>query len=319
MNRAAATPQQTKFRQSVNMKSIWIKAWKFRMLYLMLLPAAVWVLIFDYLPIYGLGIAFMDYNYIEGIAGSKWAGLTYFEQLFQSGMFMKAFQNTIIINLYKMVSGFICPILLALALSEIRLAWYRKILQTAVYMPRFVSWVVYGGIMTMMLSPETGIVNSIIEWLGGKPIYFLAEKDMFRGILLVTDAMKEMGWAAIIYIAAIGGINPEIYEAAIVDGATRFQRVIRITLPGIAGTIVVLFILRVGFIMSAGIDQVINLYNPMVYEVGDILDTYIYRMGVEQFNVSLATAADVIKGVIGLALVLLTNSITKRINGSGIF
>ncbi|PYI53588.1 protein lplB [Paenibacillus flagellatus] len=285
----------------------------------MLLPAAVWVFVFDYLPIYGVSVAFLDYNYVKGISGSTWAGLTHFKQLFASDMFVNALRNTLIINLYKMASGFVCPIALALALSEVRVAWYRKTLQTAVYLPRFVSWVVYGGLIAIMLSPETGIVNRVVEWLGGREIYFLAEPHLFRGILVVSDAMKEMGWAAIVYIAAIGGINPETYEAAIVDGASRFQRVVRITLPGIATTIVVMFILRVGFIMSAGVDQVLNLYNPMVYEVGDILDTYIYRMGVEQFNVSLATAADAIKGVVGLALVLLTNAIAKRINGdSGI-
>ncbi|WP_245954652.1 ABC transporter permease [Paenibacillus flagellatus] len=301
------------------LRPAWARIWKFRLLYLMLLPAAVWVFVFDYLPIYGVSVAFLDYNYVKGISGSTWAGLTHFKQLFASDMFVNALRNTLIINLYKMASGFVCPIALALALSEVRVAWYRKTLQTAVYLPRFVSWVVYGGLIAIMLSPETGIVNRVVEWLGGREIYFLAEPHLFRGILVVSDAMKEMGWAAIVYIAAIGGINPETYEAAIVDGASRFQRVVRITLPGIATTIVVMFILRVGFIMSAGVDQVLNLYNPMVYEVGDILDTYIYRMGVEQFNVSLATAADAIKGVVGLALVLLTNAIAKRINGdSGI-
>lgn len=296
----------------------WAQVWKFRLLYVMLLPAAAWVIVFDYAPIYGLVIAFLDYNYIQGIAGSKWVGLQHFRELFASDMFRHAFVNTIVINLYKMISGFVCPILLALALSEIRVAWYKKAMQTAVYLPRFVSWVVYGGIMTLLLSPETGLVNKLVEAFGGKAVYFLAEPHMFRTILVVTDAMKEMGWAAILYIAAISGINPEIYEAAIVDGASRLQRMFRITLPGIATTIVVLFILRVGFIMSAGMDQVINLYNPMVYEVGDILDTYIYRTGIEQFNVSLAVAADLMKGVIGLALVLFTNSLAKRINGSNI-
>ncbi|WP_235941375.1 ABC transporter permease [Paenibacillus puerhi] len=301
-------------------KAVLVRIWRFRLLYIMLIPAAVWVFAFDYMPIYGLGTAFLHYNYVEGIAGSEWAGLHYFRQLFESEMFRNALTNTIIINLYKMISGFVCPILLALALSEVKTAWYRKTLQTAVYLPRFVSWVVYGGLITILLSPETGIVNKLIVLFGGEAVYFLAEPHLFRGLLVITDAMKEMGWAAIVYIAAISGINPETYEAAIVDGASRMQRVIHITLPGIATTIIVLFILRIGFIMSAGIDQVLNLYNPMVYEAGDILDTYIYRMGIEQFNVSLATAADAVKGVVGLVLVLITNAAAKRINGdSGIF
>jgi putative aldouronate transport system permease protein len=301
------------------LKKVLDRIWKYKLLYLLLLPAFLWVFIFDYLPVFGISVAFMDYNFIRGISGSEWAGLKYFHALFESDMFWTAFKNTLIINLYKMISGFICPILLALALNEIRIKWFKKTLQTAVYLPRFVSWVVYGGIITLLLSPETGIVNKLVELLGGSPAYLLADHHYFRTILVVTDAMKEMGWAAIIYIAAIAGLNPEVNEAAVVDGATRFQRIIYMTLPGISGTIVVMFILRVGFIMSAGLDQVINLYNPMVLQVGDILDTYIYRVGVEQFNISVAAAADVIKGIIGLAMVLTANHFAKRINDSGIF
>jgi len=295
------------------------RIWKYKLLYVLLLPAFVWVFIFDYLPLYGIGIAFTDYNVIKGFSGSEWVGLKYFQVLFESGMFRHAFKNTLLISLYKMLSGFLCPILLALALNEIRIVWFKKTLQTAVYLPRFVSWVVYGGIITLLLSPETGVINKIIEFFGGKPVYLLADPAYFRTILVITDAMKEMGWAAIIYIAAIAGLNPEVYEAAIMDGATRFQRILNVTLPGITGTIVVIFILRVGYIMSAGLDQVINLYNPMVFDVGDILDTYIFRVGIEQFNLSLAAAADVIKSVIGLAMVLLANHFAERINDSGIF
>jgi len=296
------------------------RIWRFKLLYALLLPAFLWVLAFDYLPLYGISIAFTDYNVIQGFSASEWVGLKHFRALFESEMFRNAFKNTLVISLYKMISGFLCPILLALALNEIRAAWFKKTLQTAVYLPRFVSWVVYGGIVAILLSPETGLVNKVVEWFGGTPAYLLVEPAYFRTILVVTDAMKEMGWAAIIYIAAIAGLNPEVYEAAIVDGATRFKRIVHVTLPGIAGTIVVLFILRVGYVMSAGLDQVINLYNPMVFEVGDILDTYIYRVGIEQFNLSLAAAADVIKGVVGLALVLAANRIAKRIDPeSGIF
>ncbi|WP_163875763.1 ABC transporter permease [Paenibacillus favisporus] len=296
-----------------------IKIWKYKWLYALLLPALAWVIVFDYLPLYGISIAFMDYNVIQGFGASKWVGFAHFRELFASEMFLNAFRNTLLISLYKMISGFICPILLALSLNEIRTKWFKKTLQTAVYLPRFVSWVVYGGIITLLLSPETGVINKIVEWFGGKPVYLLVEPAYFRIILVVTDAMKEMGWAAIIYLAAIAGLNPEVYEAAVMDGATRFQRIIHITLPGISSTIIVIFILRVGYLMSAGLDQVLNLYNPMVFEVGDILDTYIYRVGIEQFSLSLAAAADVIKGIIGFAMVLIANQIAKRINDSGIF
>ncbi|MBB6730091.1 ABC transporter permease [Cohnella zeiphila] len=295
------------------------RVWKYKWLYALLIPALAWAVLFDYLPLYGVSIAFMDYNVIQGFAGSKWAGLTHFRELFESDMFLHAFRNTLLISLYKMISGFICPILLALSLNEIRRRWFKKTLQTAVYLPRFVSWVVYGGIITLLLSPETGLFAKIVEFFGGKPAYLLADPAYFRTILVVTDAMKEMGWAAVIYLAAIAGLNPEVYEAAVMDGATRFRRIVHVTLPGIASTIIVIFILRVGFVMSAGLDQVLNLYNPMVFEVGDILDTYIYRIGIEQFSLSLAAAADVIKGIIGLAMVLAANQIAKRINDSGIF
>ncbi|MFD0693900.1 ABC transporter permease [Paenibacillus sp. GCM10027628] len=312
------TAKITESRETPLMRQI-RRIWKYKLLYALLLPAIVWVFVFDYLPLYGISIAFMDYNAIQGFSGSQWVGLKYFRALFESEMFLNAFKNTLLISLYKMISGFLCPILLALALNEIRVVWFKKTLQTAVYLPRFVSWVVYGGIITLLLSPETGVINKIIEFFGGNPAYLLVEPAYFRTILVVTDAMKEMGWAAIIYIAAIAGLNPEVYEAAIMDGATRFQRILHVTLPGITGTIIVIFILRVGYIMSAGLDQVINLYNPMVFEVGDILDTYIYRVGIEQFSLSLAAAADVIKGAIGLVLMLVANQVAKRIHDSGIF
>lgn len=224
--------------------------WKYKWLYALLLPALAWVIVFDYLPLYGISIAFMDYNVIQGFGASKWVGFAHFRELFASEMFLNAFRNTLLISLYKMISGFICPILLALSLNEIRTKWFKKTLQTAVYLPRFVSWVVYGGIITLLLSPENGVINKIVEWFGGKPVYLLVEPAYFRIILVVTDAMKEMGWAAIIYLAAIAGLNPEVYEAAVMDGATRFKRIIHITLPGISSTIIVIFILRVGYLMS---------------------------------------------------------------------
>jgi putative aldouronate transport system permease protein len=295
------------------------RIWKYKLLYVLLLPACTWVFIFDYLPLHGIRIAFMDYNSIQGYAGSHWAGFKYFRMLVESEMFRNSFKNTLIISLYKMISGFVCPIVLALAINEIRTRWFKKTLQTAVYLPRFVSWVVYGGIITLLLSPETGLINKLAGLLGMKAAYLLADPASFRFILVLTDAMKEMGWAAIIYIAAIAGLNPEVYEAAVMDGAGRFHRILHVTLPGITDTIIVIFILRVGYIMSAGLDQIINLYNPMVFEVGDILDTYIYRIGIEQFNLSLAAAADLIKGIIGLILVLLANQAAKRVNDSGIF
>jgi len=289
---------------------------RYKFLYLLLLPAVVYVFIFRYLPIYGLASAFLDYNYVQGISGSTWVGFQHFQRLFGSSMFMDALKNTLIISSYKIISGLFCPVILAIMLSEIKQKWYQRTLQTVIYLPRFVSWVVYGGIVTLMLSPETGLINRIIEWMGFKPIYFLINPGYFRGLLVVTDILKEAGWGAIIYIAAIAGIDQQLYEAAIVDGASRLQRIFHITLPGISTTIAVMLIIRVGYLLSAGLDQVINLYNPMVLGVGDILDTYVYREGIEKLNISLATAAGLIQSVVGFALVLTANKISKKINGS---
>lgn len=301
-------------KDRVNVKIIIKEVFRYRFFYFLVLPSMLWVFLFRYLPMYGISLAFVDYNFAEGLIGSKWVGFKYFLQLFNTEMFRQALWNTMIISMYKMVSGFIFPILLALMLNEITKDWYKRTLQTAVYLPRFVSWVVYGGIILLLLSPETGLVNKVIEFIGGKPKYFLGEPAYFRSILMITDAMKEAGWGAVVYIAAITSIDIEMYESAKIDGVNMFQKIWYITLPGIASTIIVMLIIRLGYILNAGLDQVLNLYNPMVLQVGDILDTYIYRQGVEQFNLSLATAADLFKAIIGFILVIITNTITKKIN-----
>lgn len=293
--------------------------WKYKYHYLFLTPAILWVFLFRYVPMYGLLYAFCETKFTaKGMSPGEWVGLKFFQQLYTSPMFFTALCNTIVISLLKLISGFVCPIALAIFLCEIRNQTYRRTLQTAVYMPRFVSWVVYGGLVAIFLSPETGMINTLLEALGFKPIYFLADPRYFKLIVILTDILKESGWAAVVYIASIAGVDTQLYESAMIDGANRFQRVASITLPSITPTIVVMLILRLGSILSAGFEQIFNLYNPSVMQVGDILDTYIYRIGLQESNFNIATAAGLFMNTIGFLLAMTTNYLTRKLNDSGI-
>ena len=229
--------------------------------------------------------------------------------------------NTLTISALKLLFGFPSPIILALMLNEVRHGGYKKAVQTVSYLPHFLSWVVLAGMFQQLLSPNNGAVNAVLQkYFGFKnAIYFLGDNRYFRGTLIVTDIWKNVGWSSILYLATIAGIDPALYEAATVDGASRFQCTRYITLPSLAPTIVVMLILNVGSIMDAGFDQVFNLYNPAVYQTGDIIDTYVYRYGLGDMKYSLATAVGLFKNIIAFVLVLTTNLIAKRISGSGIW
>ena len=263
---------------------------------------------------YGLQMAFQDYSLVLGIKGSPWVGIEHFVNLFNSPDFLQVFYNTLRISFLKILFGFPAPILLALMFNEVRSNGYRKVAQTITYLPHFFSWVLLGGLVHLALSPSAGVVNKLIQMFGGDPIYFLADKNWFVSILVATDIWKEIGWGSIVYLAAITGINPEVYEAAIVDGANRFQRILFITLPGIGSTIAIMLILRMGSVLEAGFDQIFNLYSPAVYSVADIIDSYIYRIGIGSFQYSFSTAAGLFKSLIGLTMVLTTNYISKRVS-----
>ena len=305
-------------KKKVKTKGITAQIFKYKFLYLLLLPAVVWTVLFCYLPIYGISVAFVDYNLAKGLSGSTWNNFSYFKQLFGTEMFVNALKNTVVISIYKMFSGFLAPIILAVFLNEIKNVVYQRTIQTVIYLPRFVSWVVYAGLVTVLLSPETGMVNGFIKLFGGNPLYFLGEPRYFRTVLVVTDMLKEAGWGAIIYIAAIAGIDQQLYDAATMDGANKLQKILSITLPSIMNTILVMLILRMGSVLRAGLDQVINLYNPVTLGVGDILDTYVYRIGVENLNFGIATAAGLFQSVIGFLLVLICNAATNKLNDTGI-
>ena len=287
----------------------------------MLLPTIVYFIIFKYVPMAGLMMAFKDFKINAGIWGSPWVGFKHFEKAFASRTFLRALENTVVISGLKILVGFPMPIIFALLLNEVRNLKYKKIVQTVSYLPHFLSWVVVAGLLNQLLSPNNGAVNYILtKWMGvEKALFFLGDNAYFRGTLIVSDIWKEVGWGSVLYIATIAGISPELYEAAVCDGATRFQRLLHVTLPALLPTITVMLILRVGSVMDAGFDQVFNLYNSAVYKTGDIIDTYVYREGLGDMKYSFSTAVGLFKNVIGFVLVLSTNAITKKINGSGIW
>lgn len=252
--------------------------------------------------------------------GSPWVGLKHFKFLFlQSPDFFKILENTVVISIYHIVFGFPAPIILALMINEIRSSKFKKIAQSLTYLPHFFSWVILGGILITLLSPSTGVVNYLITLVGLDPIYFLGDPHYFRFTLVTSAIWKEVGWGTIIYLAALTGVSPDLYEAAVMDGASRWKQTLKITLPSILPVIVLMLILRMGGILDAGFDQILNLYSPATYEVADILDTYVYRVGLQNFQFSLTTAVGLFKNVIAFMLVLFTNYISKKLGQDGLF
>lgn len=292
-------------------------AWKSRYrphlgLLSMLLPVMAFFLVFHYVPMAGLVVAFKDYVMSDGIFGSAWVGWDNFARLFSSEDFPRAVRNTLTISLLRLTFGFFAPVLLALMLNEIRCTAYKGSIQTLTYLPHFFSWVILGGIFLMLFSGN-GPVNQFVKLLGAKPINFLTDGAWFIAVLVATGIWQGAGWGAIIYLAALSGISPQLYEAATIDGASRWQQTLHITLPCLVPTMVTLFILALGGILTAGFDQIYNLYNPMVYHVADIVDTYVLRrmFGLE---LSLATAAGMFKSVVGLMLVVGSNQIARKLS-----
>ncbi|WP_274651328.1 ABC transporter permease [Paenibacillus humicola] len=290
-----------------------------KMLLLFLLPAFVWYFIFYYIPMYGLTIAFKDFQILDGILGSPWVGFANFERMFQTHEFIRVLRNTLIISGLKLVFVYSSGIVLALLLNELLHDKFKRFVQTVSYLPHFLSWVIIGSIMIELLSPVSGLVNNVIKALGGKPVYFLADPHWFVPVLIASDIWQSVGWGSIIYLAAISGIDPQIYEAATIDGAGRMTKIWRITLPSIANVIVIMMIFNIGSLMNAGFDQIFNLYNPRVYEVGDIIDTYVYRVGLVSMDYSFSTAVGLFKNAIGLALVLLVNRVANRFGQTGLW
>ena len=293
--------------------------WRYRELYLMLIPVIAYYVVFHYVPMYGAQIAFKDYKFNLGIIRSPWVGFEHFQYLFSLRSFKEIFRNTILISTYKLIFGFPAPIILAILLNELRIIPYKKAVQTISYLPHFLSWVILAAIFTQLLSPSTGAVNILLTKLGFDPIFFLGDKSWFRSVLVFTSVWKGVGWGSIIYLASIAGINPEIYEAAIVDGAGRMRRIWHVTLPGLTPVITILLIFAIGRLTLDDFDQIFNLYNPSVYSVGDVISTYTYRKGLIELQYSFSAAVGLFQNVISLVLIVIVNWVTKRFNEYGIW
>lgn len=287
-------------------------------LYLLLLPGLVFFFIFKYIPMYDLRIAFMDYNPFDP-SKSQWVGFQQFTDLFTKPAFLKVFKNTIVISLWKMVIGFPIPIILALLMNEMRSIKFKKVSQTLLYLPYFISWVIMGGLIMNFLDPSTGIITAIIKAFTGQDMQVLTSKSAFVPMLVISDVYKGMGWGTIIYFAALSGVDPQLYEAASIDGAKRFKQLLHITIPAIMPTVIIMLILNCNNILNAGFDQIFMLYSAPVYDVADIVDTYVYRIGIKQTNYSFSTAAGMFKSVIALILIVSVNFAAKKSGNEGIW
>jgi len=315
----AVGDEREKEQKSSRSKEFLRKVSRDKMLLWMLSPAVIWYLVFQYYTMYGVILAFKEYKFSEGILGSPWVGFKYFERLFTNEQFFVLLKNTLIVSGLKLLFVFPASILLALLFNEIRVKWFKQTVQSMICLPHFISWVVLAGLVKIILSPTDGIVNYLFGLVGLGPYHFMMEPGMFRWILVLSDIWKSVGWESIVYLAAIAGIDKQLYEAARIDGASRFRQAISITLPCIAPIIVIMFILQVGHIMDAGFGQILNLYNPTVYSVADIFDTYAYRVGLIDYNFSYSTAISLFKNVVGLILLIAAHLFTKRVSGHGIW
>lgn len=310
--------KSTFLRGGCHLKAVIKNLSRYRIYYLMMLPGLLYYIVYHYIPMGGLLIAFKDYSLGKGIWGSPWVGIDNFREVFSSPDFVNLLKNTLIISVYRIIFNMGPDILLALMLNEIRVRWFKKAVQTVTYGPYFLSWVIVYG-LTYSFFADAGLVNTIIRGFGGTPVNVLVEQDYFRPILIITDIWKNTGYGAIIYLAALTTINQELYEAATVDGAGRWRRMWHITLPGIRDVFLLLLILRIGHILDAGFEQVYIFLNSRVYEVGDIIDTWVFRRGLEELDFSVAAAVGFFKSVIGLVLVIGANRLAKKMGGSGIW
>lgn len=287
--------------------------WNHRMQYSMILPCVIFFILFSYLPMAGMVLAFKEFRFDTGMFGGEWVGLKYFERFFQDPQSWNFIQNTLIISLMKLVLAMPFPIILAIMFHEIKNSKLRSILQSITYLPHFLSWVVVVGIIQSILAPNTGLLNQLIAYLGGDgSTYYLMEEKHFHSIMFWSYVWKDIGWNSIIYYAAIAGINPSLYEAAAMDGANKFRRIWHITLSGIRPTILILFILSLGNILSAGFDQIYLLKTPGNAEVAEIIDTYVIRTGLQSGHFGYATAIGMMQGVIGLILVVAVNRYANK-------
>lgn len=284
----------------------------------MMAPGMIFLIIFSFIPMGGLVMAFQDYVPAKGMLGSEWVGLENFKYMLEIPDSMKILRNTVVIAVGKIIAGTIVPIIFALLLNEIRLKWAKKSIQTIVYLPNFLSWAVLAAVFINVFDYH-GPVNNFLQGLGYDPILFLGSNEWFREIIIATDVWKGFGYGAIVYLAALTGIDPGLYEAASIDGANRFKKLLHVTLPGILPTIMLISALNLGNILNAGFDQIFALYNPIVYETADVIDTYVYRVGLIGQQYSFATAIGLLKSVVSCVLILSANELSKKLANMRIF
>lgn len=293
-----------------------LKNWE---LYLLTIPVLAYYIIFQYWPMYGVQIAFKDYIPTIGIWGSPWVGFKHFERLFKSYQFWGLLKNTVGISIYQLVAGFPIPIALALMMNEVKNKAFKKTIQTVTYAPHFLSTVVLVGLVTAFLSPGNGVVNQLIKALGGESIYFMAQPSWFKTLYVLSGIWQNSGWNSIIYMAAIAGIDVQLYESAIVDGASKFKRLWHITIPGLIPTIVILLILNMGNLMSVGFEKVFLMQNDMNLDTSDVFSTYVYRMGILGSQFSFSSAVGLFNSIVNCALLLVVNSISKKLTENSLW
>lgn len=294
------------------------RLWKELPFHLMLLPAVILVILFKYIPLAGLSIAFQDYSALYGIFDQEWCGWENFSYIFSLSTFPRVIYNTLFIAIMKIAAGIIVPVTVALLLNEVRHTAYKRTVQTIVYLPHFISWVALAGIFLDVLGMD-GIVNNLLSAMGMNKIYFLGDANIFPFTMVLTDVWKTFGWNTIVYLAAITGISPELYEAAALDGAGRFKQIIHVAIPSILPIVLLMTVLSIGNVLRAGFDQIFNLYSPLVYSTGDIIDTFVYRMGILSAQFGPATAVGLFQSVVSCILIVTGYWVAERFAGYQVF
>ena len=286
----------------------------------MLLPGLVYYLVFHYAPLYGILIAFQDYRLGNGMLAGPWVGMKHFLNFFNHQHFGRLVRNTLLLNLYQILLSFPVPVLLALLLNEVKQKHVKGFIQTVSYLPHFISMVAVAGMLTVLLSPGSGIVNALlVRWFGIEPIYFLASTKWYRTVYILSDIWKTAGYGSIVYLASLAAISPELYEAATVDGASRVQKVLHISVPGILPTIIIMLILKIGGVMSLGVDKSLLLQTPITYEVSDVISTFVYRRGLEQAEYSFSSAVGMFNSVINACMLVLANAVSRRVGETALW
>ncbi|QUL55865.1 sugar ABC transporter permease [Paenibacillus tritici] len=322
MGQANALPETTagRNRERPQLRERVMKIWRRnKLLWLLFLPCLLYYLIFKYLPMFGLVITFKDYNLFKGIWASSWVGFKYYRMFLENPDFLLLMKNTFLLGLYRLVFGFPAPILLAILLNEVRKASFKRLVQTVSYLPHFISNVIVASMVIMFLSPTGGLINNLLGGLGIGPVNFMNEPGFFRIIYVISEIWQHIGWETIIYLAALTAIDPQLYEAAEMDGAGRLRRIWHITLPGISPAIVITLILNIGQVLEIGFEKVFLMQNPAIYETADIISTYVYRVGMQQGNFSYGASIDLFMGVISLVFIYSANWISRRISETSLW